>query len=884
MTWWARWRWKARTYPPWPRGLLLCFISLGLLIPANPAGAQRLLVTTTARSVGRAPAASHVHSLAFRRGRPLPGAPRLAGRAPAGPLLLAPDGRFACISSGPSWFGGALSRRQSHTFFEGFRVAPFEKILTMPGTAPGWREWAAGVTGPDDLGNRTILLAGVRDDTPLSGRVRFLLLAPSGRLTPTYSWTLPGPPRAVCGLAGGPAAAALCATPDGPVTALVEPGKGVVNTLALQDGAAPANPRGLAVSRDGNHLLVLTSGYALDGQREEPVSRLYRLSADLSGDVAVSTPLPGTGVASGIHPLDDDGTRCWVATRDTAEGFAHATRVDFGAPDDGFITAQYAYGSVTETFSLAPMPGGDVLAVARDEHVDLLREDGTAAAAKTFAAPVAALLWMEGGLLVAEAGRLHYMNPVSGEIDRTIAFQEGWITGLLPVPSDLLPPRDMDGDGLGAMEDLARGSSVRLEDTDGDGIHDGIDPEPVTPSPRLAVPEEIIFHGDAVGREVRVFLPRSDAGPAGDWNLQFDTGAMPWLRIFPRSSQQSGGRSVPIQMAVDPAYHDAGTEVAGTLTLRMTGTRPGVMAAGSPAPITLRVLPGRRAPRRILWLWGTGDTPSLRLPSDPRRLGTLAARLAGAPHAFSHQENVGPFPDALAPFTLVVITTTAAAEVPVSRRDLLDYVRGGGALLVLGRAPGEGTGKTDVSWLDEVGFRISFHIAVSGPTEMIRAEGPGADWADFMLREGCRVRCDTNYLLARFRDAPDTAALAAREYGYGRIAVLASADLLDSALLARPEHRRFADTLFRWLSRAGLTFDDYDGDGLTNATENPNGNATVEPGETNALLADTDGDGVPDGMEDRNLNGRTDPGETDPRNPDTDGDGTQDGADETPVG
>jgi hypothetical protein len=400
----------------------------------------------------------------------------------------------------------------------------------------------------------------------------------------------------------------------------------------------------------------------------------------------------------------------------------------------------------------------------------------------------------------------------------------------------------------------------------------------------LAVPGEILFHGEAVGREVRVFLPDSDAGRAGEWALKFDAEVMPWLRVFPQSSKQGGGQGVPIQMAVDPAYYDAGAEATGTLILSMNGTHPGAAAAGSPAAVTLRVLPGRSAPRRILWLWGKGDTPSLRHPSDPRHLGALAERLAGAPNAFSHQEHVGPFPDSLAPFSIVVITAAAAAEVPVSRRDLLDYVRAGGALLVLGQAPGEEAREAGAPWLDAIGFQIAFDAGASGATEAVQEEGLAADWADFSLQGGCRVRCEAPYLLACFRDAPDTAALAAREYGYGRIAVLASASPMESGFLTQPANRRFADGLFRWLSRAGLIFDDYDGDGLTNATENPNGNAEVELGETNPLLADTDGDGVPDGMEDRNLNGRTDPGETDPRKADSDDDGVNDGADETPLG
>ncbi len=67
----------------------------------------------------------------------------------------------------------------------------------------------------------------------------------------------------------------------------------------------------------------------------------------------------------------------------------------------------------------------------------------------------------------------------------------------------------------------------------------------------------------------------------------------------------------------------------------------------------------------------------------------------------------------------------------------------------------------------------------------------------------------------------------------------------------------------------GLSLNDLDGDGLTDAQE-----ATLG---TNLYDLDSDDDGIPDGVEDANHNGVTDAGETNPANADTDGDGMQDG-------
>jgi len=706
----------------------------------------------------------------------------------------------------------------------------------------------------------------------------------AGQAVEEHVHALPGVPRRARAAPGAWGRSVLfCDGPSGPVLLLLDAAAGVVAERVVGGETARDGAAALEVTEEGV-VLALVTGYARDASGESRVSHLYRIGADLAVGLGASGPLPGGGEGECLRPLNAAGSRCWVETRDRAAGFAHATLLDFTDVAKGVVGAQYAFGGVTAAFAVAPSPDGETVAVARDEQVELLDGDGATRATADFAAPVAALRWVVGGVLVAEAGRLHYLSRATGAVERTIAVGEGWVTTVLEVPGVSLPAKDVDADGLSGEEDLAQGTSVRLEDSDGDGIHDGVDPEPTVVSPRVWAPAEVVFHGGAAGREVRVFVPGSDAGPAGAWTLDFDREAMPWLRVYPLSSAQGGGAATPVQLAVDPAYYDPSAEATGALTLRMAGTAPGASAAGSPAAIQLRVAPGRSAPRRILWLRGTGESPGLWTPGNAGGLGELAALLSGAPHVFSHREHAGPFTESLAGYTLVVVSAAAVAEVPVSRRALLDYVQAGGALLVLGQAPGAGQVGAAAPWLDEIGFQIALASRASGATERVRGTGPGAAWADFALGAGCVVHCDPAYVLARFRDTPEAAALAARDYGYGRIAVLASLGPLGNGALAGALERRFTERLFRWLGRAGLSLDDYDGDGLVNGVENPNGNAVVEPGETNALVADTDGDGLPDGMEDVNLNGRLDPGETDPRRVDTDGDGVADGADETPLG
>jgi len=73
---------------------------------------------------------------------------------------------------------------------------------------------------------------------------------------------------------------------------------------------------------------------------------------------------------------------------------------------------------------------------------------------------------------------------------------------------------------------------------------------------------------------------------------------------------------------------------------------------------------------------------------------------------------------------------------------------------------------------------------------------------------------------------------------------------------------------------------DSDGDGLSDALEDRNGNGEVDPGETDPNNPDSDGDGVEDGAEDRNRNGVRDEAELDPLDPDSDDDGLIDGAED----
>lgn len=835
------------------RNPLAIWLSAALLaLPLSAAG-QRILAVTTGQTVEGDPVCVHAHSLDFRRPEALPGPPRLPGGDLVGPVFTATDQTVLFTSTGPARFGGAARRRQTHTQYTALGVAPFAGAARQIPLPPlGVRSWIAA-SAPAPGGETWLFLAETGGGTNQLRRLTY----PSGT---ERVWPLPGTPAAVAALPEGDAAVLCDATEGAVVTWLGDDESPRIVAIAEAGG----EPVAMAYLPREDVVLALTSGLDEGGNA---VSWLSLLRPDAEAPEGETLALAGAGNADSLQ-VAEEGAPCWVATRDRAAGHGYVKRL---ALDDGLrVVDERSFGAVDEVLRLAP--SGDTAAVAVDARV--LIWDGDPGTGWQFVEAVGALCWGDGGLFVGEGGRVHRVVPGTADVAGTRMLQTGHVRALVYVPDASLPANDLDGDGLGPAEDLAQRTQVESADTDGDGIHDGIDPEPLRPSPRLRVAPEAVFHGEAAGREVRILMVESDTEAVGAWSLEYNAEQMPWLKLFPRSSSEGGGVATPVQMAVDPAYHDAGTETRGVVRVRMEGTIPGVAAAGSPAEVVLRVLPGRGAPPRILWLMPAGDGPGLRHGQDPYQLGALADWLAAPPHGYSHGEARGPFDGSLDHYNLVVLSAESAARVAVSRRALLEYVADGGALVLLGGHVPDGPDTLPL--LEALGFRVALGQAVQGATEGVAGKAPGEAWGGAYLRDGCLVEAREDYVAARMGRG---AALAVRAYGYGRLAVLASAAPLRSGSF----DQAFAEALFGWLERAGLDYNDYDGDGLVNRVENPNRNGTVEQGETDALRPDTDYDGIPDGREDENLNGLVDPGETDPRTVDSDGDGQWDGADSAPL-
>ncbi len=861
------------------------------LLGAAPAMAQRMIAVSTALTATREAARVYVHGIDAGPCGLLPGAYPLAGVSSAGAPATIAGGRAVVLTTQGRWPGIATGALPAQTWWHVIRTSPFAQRpeATVPGE-PGWREWAgAWISVP---GGGDLLLALGEHTTPaapLRGKIEVWRYDPA-----TLARSLVHTHR----LAEIPVAAV--AVPGTPPTALIVAGRGASATpqvlhMDLESGlvthAALDTPAALsdtswdpvALAWDQQHVLILTTGYTLGASRGERVSWLHALDGATLQPLAAPLQLPGRPSNPAIYPLVGGGA--WIATQTPGSGFAHVSRVALSPGPSPTLQAEreIPQGGVLDSVLVAPDPAapGARLAVAFDQRVVLWSETKGVVQQHAFENPVRALQWHAEGLIAAEGPYLHRLDTES--LAPTVLSQTpgGWITDVVRVPAEHLVAPDQDCDGLRDASEVAAGADPANPDSDADGLADGVDPSPLQPTPQLTLPAGLALRGEAAGRALRALPVAVDQGAAATWRVHVAEPVPSWLVLHPRTGRGSG----VVYLGVDPSVARNEDAVAEVQVLLNPVAALG-QTVGSPAQTRVEVTPNAHDVRRVLWVWGT-DAPgtaaaSFRDTTDPHGLGALGDLLAGAPFLFSHVEAHGPFSGDLSAYSVVVLTAVAAAQGALTRQAVLDYVAGGGALLFLGAYLGEAAPPGLETWLAPLDIQIMADVRVDG-----RYAGAGdayllRHWKDFEIQEGCAIRAAQGHTLTPGGKRGGGAVFVAREYGYGRIALLASATPLRSDAVRRPGERRFAQDLFRWLGRAGLEVDDADGDGLPDGIEDRNNNGALDPGETDYLNPDTDNDGIPDGLEDANRNGEVDEGETDPRSPDTDGDGLLDGGDPQP--
>ncbi len=855
----------------------VAILLLALAATAGGAEAQRILAVSTAFSATHEAARIYLHSVDLQWGGPLPGIQSLRGVA-AGPLLLSPNGKSALISSDESPLPGSPGNSAT-AWLAGVQSTPFALKTETRIAKPGARAVCL-LEMPGQQLVRVLMLASGGNGHATAYAVPWDARKHGAFGAPGHEWELPGPAVAVKRLPSGAQAAALCARREGGTALAILDLASNAPPLTVPIGdkgeEADARPAGLAVTPDERYVLALVSGFGPNAPAGEPVSWLHVY--DAANFTPVCAPLEITGSArpedNPIHP--EGGQGWWVASVLPGTGFAYATCVRF---EGGVLAkaAEYALNGVPGSFELAVSPGGAAVAVAVERRLEIWPNGERAQLAVQYEDAIRVLHWDNEHLLLAEGPCLHAVNPATGEPVKTAQLEDGQVTDFVVVPERAVPQDDEDADGLSAEDERRLGSSPASPDSDGDGLPDGSDPAPRTPTPWLETRPLVTFRGEAVGREVQCLPIAIHQGEDAVWRVSYDAAALPWLRLHPTSGKGPGF----VYMGVDPAHASESPSSSGALRVDLMPSAP-AERMGPARESWVRVAPGRSLPPKVLWIWPDEQHAGIRDDSDPRRMKALADLLSAPPHFFAHQEVTGPYNDSLEPYTIVVIGAEAAALGAVTRQAVLDYVKNGGALLFIGKYLEAESSRALTDWLSPLAIRINTAVQVNGRFAVAGDQRVLRYWRDFEVKDGCAIGAEKGYVLEQGGAKGVGAVCVAREYGLGRIVLLAASTPLETAALAKAPERVFADELFTWLARARVDFEDSDGDALPDSLEDANGNGAWDAGETDYRDPDTDGDGLSDGVEDVNSNARVDDGETDPRNPDSDDDGVFDGADSTP--
>lgn len=851
--------------------LLLC---IAPLLAPKFAHAQRLLVVTqTLTTMGEA-ARLYVSTLDLETQQTRNDAKPLPGITAIGRLHRSHDGNIATLTSGYPWNGGDFTWRHAETFLTNMSTAPLRfQQRVHPNTFGQARQWVGNIIhSPTDT--RILLLEIQRDeDNKLRGKLQSLpWIEPntSGQSTENTAhseniptWHLEGPPVAVVSLNriapnqvavlyAAPGGGAILATGD-----LIEDSKPTqTHTLGIIEHVVDTRPIALQLSHDGKFLCIIIAGFALDTPQGAALSWLYTIDVDKQALIGEPVPLLGEPNPR-FQPLRmTHDNRCWIATRTPGTHFAYATRVRLST-DNTEKEIEYPMAGVENSFIIAPAPNTATVAVAIGKRLEIWPNGQRYNTNAIFENPINVLTWKHEGLFVAEAGRIHRVHETTGLPMKTVQLQTGHVTDLA-----LLPPTHSSTQAL--------------------------DPATPAPPPPPKARPLVLLHGEAAGRELQVVRIDPNDKPNDTWHVTYDQETAPWLRIHVVSEPTShteipytGRGQGLIYMGAIPAFYQPNGILRATLNIAWIPEDQQTNTLNT--QVAVRIIPPRSRVRRILWLRSDNNPTPLRHPTDPIHMRAIAQHLAAAPYRFSHHEVFSPFTKPLNPYTIVIINTHAITKGVITRQDIWQYVAEGGALLILGNHTSNDSLPTLARWLQPAGVLLNASPPISGTFTTTKHPQPLHHLNKFTIKEGLSINANTNDIQIPLGKNNEGAVFLARQYAYGRFAILAAPTPLQSNAIKNEENKTFATDLFQWLAIAGREFNDLDGDGLTDNIEDQNNNGRLDDGETDPLNPDTDNDGISDRMEDRNRNGRIDAGETDPRKRDSDGDGIFDGADATPA-
>ncbi|MCC6152278.1 MAG: hypothetical protein IT367_00870 [Candidatus Hydrogenedentes bacterium] len=797
------------------------------VIAVRATHAQTALVQSVTLNAMREAARVYLQEIDTETGALTPLAMQIAGEVPAGPVYQFADGTAVTITT----CGYAAPTNALIAFSPTARLNQNHSWRRLDGQM----SILAGLVNNGAAGPRAIVVRNI-DNGPIRGQGQiemWPLAVPTNFPTSPATWLLPGAPAAAVTHKAAGWVAALCRLANGAVVLHVRDtarGRVVqerVPVARASDGLAPA---ALALTPDGTVLFAALN----DTSPGDDEGRNWIAPLDARSFSPIGTPIELDGIvesADGIGTTDNN--TCWIASRSPSAGFAFVNEI-VRAGNRYETRESKTYTGISRRL-IAHATNNDV-AVAIDKRAEVWRNGKAVGEAIPFETPITALCWANDSLLIGEANRIHAMHT-DGSEKWTARIQTGRVSSMV------LSPLAYD--------------EARFTDDDGDLLANAIDQDAESPNPWFVAPAEITFREDAAGVETRAVRIASDNAKVITWRVDFNTELSPWLRVFPRQGRVPGW----FVAGVDPSQLGPHRSVQASLDVFLSNM-------DAPQRVAVRLVPPSRAGRSVLWLLQPSD-------SINREFRALASALSGPPFYWSHDYVSGAL-QSIDDYAAIIVDSSAIEQGLVTRQELFDYVSRGGGLLLVARE-----GNAEQRWLAAAGIVIESGVATGTLQTNASSNALVQNFDQIKMEAPGRVQTDTAFTV--LATIGDSAAFAIRQFGRGRIAVLASPSPLDNASVASCENRYFATDLFDWLSRSAIETRDADADGLPDDLEDRNGNGVIDAGETSKLDPDSDGDGVPDGKEDINANGNVDTSETDPLNADTDGDGDCDGADFSPI-
>ncbi|MCC6795545.1 MAG: hypothetical protein IT366_10535 [Candidatus Hydrogenedentes bacterium] len=812
-------------YPVIPLAMML----IAAMVTICTAKAQTALVQSVTLNAMREATRVYLQEIDTSTGALTPLATQVAGKSGSIPLCTLEDGAAVTITAHENGarnntlvaFSPTAPNNQNHSWRA---LESSQSIL-------------AGVTNNGAAGPRAIVVNTI-DNGPVRGQGQVeawpITFPKIDFASAPAMWLLPGAPAAAATHSTAGWVAVVCRIANGAVVLHVRDtvrGRVIQERVPLARASDGLVPAALTLTRDGSVLFAAMN----DASPGDDEGHCWVAPLDARSFSPIGLPIELDGIVESFDGLATTNTNdCWIGSRSPSAGFAFVH--ELVRVDDHFeVRASKSYTGISR--KLIVRAADHSAAAGIDRRVEIWQAGKATGVLASFETPVTALCWAGESLLAGEANRIHAISPDGGEL---------WTT------------RIQTGQVASIVQTALKYDERRFLDDDGDRLANAIDPSNDSPTPWFTLPSEIAFREDAAGIETRAVRIVSENADDTTWRVDYIAETSPWLRVFPRQGRVPGW----FMAGVDPSQLSARSGAHASLDVYLWGSN-------TPQRVSVRLLPRDHAGRCVLWL----------LPQQGNASGSefqaLANTLSGSPFYWSHAYANRAL-QSLDDFAAVILESDAIEAGLVTRQELFDYVSRGGGLLVLARER-----NVEQRWLAPAGIVIG-PGAVTGPLQHTNQAHTLTRYVDQIKMESpTRVAVDP--ALTLLATIGDSAALAIRQFGRGRIVVLASPTPLGEDGLESHANRYFALALFDWLSRSVIETKDADADGLPDDLEDTNNNGVIDNGETSKLDPDSDGDGVPDGKEDFNANAHVDAGETDPLNMDTDGDGDLDGADFNPI-